>query len=76
MKTPACRIVGRVQATIRVQGIRRSGMRTLTFSQAMVGAKEPIPRVSKKFTTAPTAVASQPSFRTPWAIALRTIATA
>ena len=47
-------MTGRTHATIMVQGIRRAGIRVQVLSQASVGANEPIPRVSKKFTTAPT----------------------
>jgi hypothetical protein len=36
-----------------VGGISRSGTRRRNFSQAVVGANEPMPRVSKKLTIAP-----------------------
>ena len=41
-----------------VGGISRSGTSCRNFSQAVVGANEPIPSVSKKLTTAPSRIAS------------------
>jgi len=47
-----------VSPTTIVGGISRSGTSFLNLSQAVVGAKEPMPSVSKKLTTAPTPIAS------------------
>ena len=46
-------MVGRVWPTLRVPGIRSSATSALNFRIAVVGAKEPMPRVSKKFVTKP-----------------------
>ena len=51
-------IAGGVRPTSMVGGIRRSGTSRRNFSHAVVGAKEPMPRVSKKLTTAPSRIAS------------------
>ena len=47
-----------VSPTSRVGGISRSGTIRRSFIQAVVGAKQPIPSVSKKLTTAPSTSAS------------------
>jgi hypothetical protein len=41
-----------------VHGIRRSGTSRRNLNQAIVGAKEPTPSVSKKLVIAPSAIAS------------------
>ena len=46
-------IDGGVSPVSIVWGISRSGTKPRNFSHAAVGAKEPIPSVSKKFTMAP-----------------------
>jgi len=51
-------IAGGVSPTSIVGGISRSGTMRRNFSHAVVGANEPIPRVSKKLTTAPSRIAS------------------
>ncbi len=51
-------IAGGVNPTSMVGGISRSGTSLRTFIQAAVGAKEPMPSVSKKLTTAPSSNAS------------------
>ena len=48
----------RVRPTSMVCGIRRSGTSLRNLNQAVVGANEPIPSVSKKLVTAPSSIAS------------------
>ena len=52
-------IDGGVSPTSIVCGISRSGTSLRNLSQAVVGANEPIPSVSKKLTIAPTTIASR-----------------
>ena len=53
-------IAGGVRPTNRVGGISRSGTMRRNLNQAVVVANEPMPSVSRKFTTAPRARASAP----------------
>ena len=58
MKISACAIVGSAWPLFNVAGRKLSGISLRNFSQAVVGANEPMPSVSKKFVTAPSAIAS------------------
>ena len=49
----ACAIAGGVWPTSMVGGISRSGTSLRNLNHAIVGANEPIPRVSKKLVIAP-----------------------
>src|SRR3954466_13201759 len=51
---------GGVRPQNMVCGISRSGTMRRNLNQAVVGANEPMPSVSRKFTTAPRARASAP----------------
>jgi hypothetical protein len=53
VKINACAMVGSVCPTLSVPGMSRSGTTLKNLKMAVVGAKEPIPRVSKKFVTNP-----------------------
>ena len=53
MKRKASATTGTQQATFNVPGISLSSVVFVTLSKAVDGAKEPIPRVSKKFTKNP-----------------------
>ena len=53
MKRNAWVMVGGVWPTFRVPGIFSSGTRRNILKTAVVGANEPMPRVSKKFVTKP-----------------------
>ena len=49
----ACSTLGSVWPTFSVPGITRSGTSFQNLKKEVVGAKEPIPRVSKKFVMNP-----------------------
>ena len=60
MKMKAWAMVGRVYPTLSVPGIFSSATRPRSLSAAVVGAKEPIPRVSKKQATNPSTSSKRP----------------
>jgi hypothetical protein len=57
MKTNACAIVGREWPTFSVPGICSSSTIRFSLKIEVVGANEPMPSVSKKFVTKPSAIA-------------------
>ena len=52
-KTSASTTVGKASPTFRVPGMSSSAMRRCILKMAVVGAKHPIPRVSKKLVPKP-----------------------
>lgn len=58
-------MVGRAWPTFSVAGMKLSGVILRNRSQAVVGAKEPMPRVSKKLATAPRMTDSGPGAPVP-----------
>ena len=62
MKISPCATVGSVWPTFSVPGIVSSGTTRRNLNAAVVGANEPMPRVSKKFVTKPIARRSRPGF--------------
>ena len=56
MKMSASAMVGGVWPTLSVPGISRSGTMRRSLKNDVVGANEPMPSVSKKFVTKPTAI--------------------
>ena len=70
MKMKAWTIVGRAWPTLSVPGIFSSGTRPFSLKIDVVGAKEPMPSVSKKFVRKPMESwivpgrGSPPAFRT------------
>lgn len=72
MKTRPCITVGRQWPAFSTAGRKLSGTSLRNRSQAVVGAKEPMPRASKKLATAPMATPSALGLSSPRALAVRT----